>query len=32
MPADASDLYPASDIFRARALVGPDDYEAMYRR
>ncbi|WP_420455336.1 acetate--CoA ligase [Rubrivirga sp.] len=27
-----ADLYPASDAFRARALVGPDDYDAMYRR
>ncbi len=26
------DLYPASDAFRARALVGPDAYDALYRR
>ena len=26
------DLYPASDAFRARALVQPDDYDRMYRQ
>ena len=32
MSDDAPDLYPASDAFRQRALVSPDDYDATYRR